>query len=159
MASETLNDIVAKIPELRAEIERLQRLLEALEAFEDNEASGDAVEPRPRTNKAVRATAGNIGKDEFVGMSTTQAVKHYLELSGKGNPQGPRDMAKALVRGGRDTDENKAYANVQSVLKRLKKSGELRQVRRGEWGLSSWYGPQKSPARGKDESENGNGTD
>ena len=86
-------------------------------------------------------------------MSTSVAVKAYLTLVGKGNPQGPRDMARAMVTGGRDSDETKAYANVTSVLKRMNKTGEVKQVRRGQWGLSSWYGttaPAKRPAGRQD---------
>jgi hypothetical protein len=41
-------------------------------------------------------------------MSASRAVRAYLDLVGKGNPQGPREMAKALVAGGRDSDEEKA---------------------------------------------------
>lgn len=151
-------DLLASAPGIRAEIDRLQRLLAIIEEYEetgDNDgeviigevpaaARRAPVTPRPRTGNT-----GNITSDEFVGLSTSQAVKRYLEIVGRGNPKGPRDMAQALVKGGRDTDEEKAYANVASVLKKLKKSGELRQVRRGEWGLGSWYGPAKPPSRVK----------
>lgn len=159
-------DLVAQIPSIRAEIDRLQRLLATAEAFEGDATPNDSEErgeggvkgKPPRAHDTHRQPAirpGNINGDEFVGLSTSQAVKRYLEIMGRGNPQGPRDMAKALVRGGRDKDETKAYANVTSVLKRMKKTGEVRQVRRGEWGLSSWYGPQKPPPKGKGEADDG----
>ena len=54
-------------------------------------------------------------------MSTSEAVRAFLELVGRGNPQGPREMATALVASGRDSDEAKAYTNVTSVLKRMKR--------------------------------------
>jgi len=147
-------DMVGRLPTLRAEYERLGKLIAVVESLTDD--AGEPVEddgatPTPRRRSVSGAgTARAIGPDEFVGMSTSQAVKAFLTLKGKGSPQGPRDMAKAMVTGGRDSDEDKAYANVTSVLKRMNKNGEVKQVRRGQWGLASWYGtsaPPKKPNR------------
>jgi len=114
-------------------------------------AAEDEADARPRAPNGSPAASGSptasrralhstVGRDAFVGMSTSEAIRAFLGVMGKGNPQGPREMARALVHGGRgDVDEETAYANVTSALKRLKKNGEVTQVRRGEWGLSAWY--------------------
>lgn len=165
---ESIKELVASAPQIRAEIDRLQRLLAIIDEYEGNGEDVAVSSPAgstparksglPDTHKP-QGRPVSIASDEFVGLSTSQAVKRYLELVGRGNPKGPRDMAKALVKGGRDADEEKAYANVASVLKKMKKTGEVRQVRRGEWGLSTWYGAAKAPTRSKGPGDNGIGED
>lgn len=156
MAAEAWKEeLLAKLPELRAEYERLGKLIAAAEEFVGETvsvSSNGAIPERPRGPRPA------IRPDEFTGMSTTKAIRAFLELMGRGSPQGPREMAKALVQGGRDKDEQKAYANVTSALKRMNKFGEIKQVRRGQWGLASWYGgttTRKPQAKGNDESEKG----
>lgn len=146
----TRNDLLNQLAAWKDEYSRLGRLIAAAEDFLGESTGlfeGDIESPRPR---GARPT---IRPDEFVGKSTSEAVRAYLELMGKGNPQGPREMAKALVAGGRDSDEAKAYGNVVSVLKRMKKSGEVQQVRRGQWGLSKWYGGSAQPRRARQNGE------
>ena len=141
MAGDLWTELREKLPAIKAEYERLGRLIAAIEGTdsapierEDEEATG-ATQRETRNNKP-----GVIGRDDFVRMSTGDAIKAFLAKMGRGNPQGPREMARALIQGGRgDTDEETAYANVASALKRLKKTGEVIQVRRGEWGLADWY--------------------
>src|SRR5438128_507482 len=141
MALEPWSDLIAKLPQMRAEYERLGKLIALVEEY-----AGEAGEPETDTGTAPIRTPSPAGTrqairpDEFTGMSASEAVRAYLTRVGRGNPQGPREMARALVAGGRDSDEAKAYANVASALKRMNKMGEVRQVRRGQWGLSSWYG-------------------
>lgn len=144
-------DVAAKLPEWKAEYERLGKFIAAAEELVgDAEAvAGEGSEGEPRVyRQAPRTSSGallvrtelSIKPDEFTGMSTSEAIRAYLTLAGKGNPKGPADMAKAFVLGGRATDVDKEYQNVASALKRMNKAKEVRQVRRGQWGLSSWYG-------------------
>lgn len=147
MAFEELwNELEGRLPEMKAEHARLGRLIAAIEGRppaddEDAEQEGEALARRAPANGARGKPS--IGRDDFTGLSTSEAIKKYLAKMGRGNPQGPREMAQAMIDGGRgDTEFNVAYANVTSALKRLKKNGEVRPVRRGEWGLSSWYSNQ-----------------
>jgi hypothetical protein len=145
-----MNEMVSQLPELRAEYERLGRLIAALEAFTEAPdpnvivIGGGELPPVLAQSKRQAAPSRTIGPDAFVGLSTSEAIKAFLTMMGKGSPQGPREMAQALVRGGRGSDEGKEYQNVASALKRMNKTGEVRQVRRGQWGLGSWYGPQSA---------------
>ena len=145
-SGETMEDMVAKLPALRLEYERLGALVRALEAFTgeagdgaSDEGGSEIIPPRPPLPR-VGNRPPVIRADEFTGMSASTAIRHYLDLVGRGNPKGPRDIAQAFVQGGRDANEDKAYANVTSALKRMNKAGEVKQVRRGQWGLASWYG-------------------
>ena len=144
--------MAARLAVAREEYAKLGAWIAATEALvgeppaENDGAEGDQLRPAPRHRHPGAQRV--VGKDDFVGMTTSQAVKAFLEFMGKGSPQGPRDMARALVAGGRDQDEQKAYQNVTSVLKRMNKSGEVKQVRRGQWGLASWYG-SSGPKKGE----------
>jgi hypothetical protein len=162
MGLDALDEMLAKLPQLRAEHERLSKLIAALEAYAGDDAT-DAIVITNGQSPSIVIGGGaqriatpsgrrdTVGPDQFVGLSTSEAIRAFLAHVGRGNPQGPRDMAKALVAGGRASDEEKEYQNVASALKRMNKTGEVRQVRRGQWGLGSWYGPQ--PAK------KGNGAD
>lgn len=144
---ELFNELQSRLPEMKAEYARLGRLIAAIEGTtpdnsQDTDTEGTEGPRRPPSNGS-RAKAPTIGRDDFTGLSTSEAIKKYLAKMGRGNPQGPREMAQAMIDGGRgDTDFNVAYANVTSALKRLKKNNEVRPVRRGEWGLSHWYANQ-----------------
>lgn len=139
------SELQARLPELKAEHARIGQLIAAIEgrpaatSDDDDEGAGEAAARRTPANGS-RTLKPSIGRDDFTGLSTSEAIKKYLAKMGRGNPQGPREMAQAMIDGGRgDTEFEVAYANVTSALKRLKKNGEVRPVRRGEWGLSSWY--------------------
>jgi len=160
MAVDMWGDLRDKLPQYKAEYERIGRLIAAIEGeIGPGDADDDQGDERPRLpspngsgGNAVpkRPATGTIGRDDLVGMSTSEAIRAFLGIMGKGKPQGPRDMAQAMIQGGRgDTDENTAYANVTAALKRMKKKGEVTQVRRGEWGLSSWYGNSKAKGEGE----------
>lgn len=141
MALESLRDeIIAKLPEMRTEHERLGKLIAAAEAFANiDEAIIVADEGVPRH---AAPKTGVIRSDEFFGMNTHQAVKAFLTHMGKGSPQSPAAISKALVDGGQSSDAEKMAVNVSSALKRMGPTGtgEVVQVKRGQWGLASWYG-------------------
>ncbi len=164
MPLDALQGLVSQLPALKAEYTRLGQLIAAIEAYSgggegeggvsDGGTGGDSFSPAPRGNASGPVT---VGSAEFVGMSTSEAIRLFLQMAGKNRPQGPQEIAKAMVTGGREHDAQKAYINVASALKRMKKSGEVVQVRRGEWGLASLYGiaPKRAQGPRKRPGENG----
>lgn len=153
-------DLREKLPQYKAEYERLGNLIAMIEGRQTTSSKERAREAggesdRPETQTEERATKQTVRRDEFVGLSTAKAISAFLEAMGKGNPQGPKKMAQALVDGGQIADYEKAYANVQSSLKRMNKAGHIRQVRRGEWGLATWYGaaPKKNGSKSRDDED------
>jgi len=149
-------DIIARLPQMRAEYEKLGRLIEAAEAFADDDFGTEHHDEAPKLN---RKHAGDprapIRSDEFFGMNTHEAVKAYLAHMGKGSPQAPAAISKALVDGGQSTDTEKTAVNVTSALKRLSDKGEVVQVKRGQWGLASWYGAGAKRKDGPRKADNG----
>jgi len=139
MALEDLkNDIIARLPEMRAEHERLGRLIEAAEAFAGAAAEDGTDTPSTPTPERT-ASRSPIRSDEFFGMNTHEAVKAYLAHMGRGNPQSPKQITNALLAGGYSNDRDKTYVNITSALKRMG-GRDVVQVKHGKWGLSSWYG-------------------
>jgi hypothetical protein len=134
------NELLAKLPQMRADYEKLGKLLQAAEAFVADDPYADFPQEFPTAGKS--SPGGAIRPDEFFGMNTHDALKAFLAMMGKGNPQSPAEIAKALVAGGQSRDIVKTSANVASGLKRLSEPArnEVVQVRHGQWGLAEWYG-------------------
>ena len=111
-----------QLPMMRAEYEKLGALIAAAEAFvgDVDEVDIDSTTGRPQLPKgAPTGRQKPIRSDEFFGMNTHEAVKAFLAHSGKGNPQSPRAIAKALVDGGQSSDIKAVSVNVSSALKRM----------------------------------------
>jgi hypothetical protein len=136
MALDALNDLVGKLPELKAEHDRLGRLIDAIEAFAQNGAAPPVSAPSVQQGGRVV-----LRPDLFYGKSTAEATKMYLQMVG--HSLSLREIAHALVQGGLGSDVKVVYANVSSALKRLKNTGEVDQPKRNQWGLSIWYGGPK----------------
>jgi hypothetical protein len=124
---------------LRAEIARLYALLDAVESEGENLAPA-TVGATP----AARSVAGSpVRPDSFHAMSTPQAVREFLEMMGKGNPQTPAAIADALVHGGHAKLDERASVlnNVYTALRRGRGAGGFEKVGK-LFGLAEWY-PQK----------------
>lgn len=137
MALEALNELVGKLSELRAEHERLGRLIEAIEVFAQNGGT-PANSSAPRTKPGAKVV---LRPDQFYGKTATEATLAYLPMVGQA--LGIKEITQALVEGGMSTDTKAVYSAVSSALKRLKKAGTVAQPRRNLWGLAIWYGGAK----------------
>jgi hypothetical protein len=85
-----------------------------------------------------------VGRHEFVGMSTPEATKKYLQKVKR--LASPREIARALIAGGLGENEETVYTNVYSALKRYRKIGEVVKHRQ-EWGLASQFPNLKPRAK------------
>ena len=153
MEPNELSAMLANLPALKAQHERLGKLIEALEAF----VGGGSV--------VAVAGAGvrHAGKvvlrpDLFFGKSASEATKMYLTMVG--HAVSVREITQALLQGGIGSTPEATYANIGSALKRLKKAGEVVSPKRNLWGLTSFYGgaKKKKEQNGEDESEPDTGT-
>jgi hypothetical protein len=118
------------LADLHAQVERLLALIAAVESEGENLAGGASVKRRADTQ---------VRPDSFFGMTTPGAVRKFLEMCGKGNPQAAQAIADALVSGGLDKREN-----VETVLKNVytafKRGKDTDFVKIGKvWGLKEWY--------------------
>jgi hypothetical protein len=137
MALEALNDLVGKLPDLRAEHERLGKLITAIEAFAGN-GNAATVSPASVTKQGGKVI---LRPDQFYGKTASEAIVSYLQMVGQAI--GIREIARALVEGGLGADVDAVYSAVSSALKRLKNAGTVEQPKRNLWGLSIWYGGSK----------------
>ena len=153
MEPNELTAMLANLPALKAQHERLGRLIEALEAFVDGgsvvAAAGGNV---PRGGKVM------LRPDLFFGKSASEATKMYLAMVG--HAVSVREITQALVQGGIGSTPEATYANVSSALKRLKKAEEVVSPKRNLWGLTSFYGgtKKKREQNGEEDSEEDAGT-
>ncbi len=133
----------AYLAELRAQVARLNALIEAVES------GGEGLEGVGGGTPVTRADT-EVRPDSFYNLSTPQATRKFLEMMGKGNPQTPQAIADALVRGGMAKAEDLATVtkNVYTALKRGRGSDFVKIAK--EWGLAEWY-----PNRAKGEEQKG----
>lgn len=126
---QTARDIY--LAELRGQVERLNALIAAVES------EGENLSGTPTTGSRLIDT--HVRPDSFYGMTTPGAVKKFLEMMGKGNPQTAQAIGEALVNGGFDKRENleTVLKNVYTAFKRGKNTDF---VKIGKvWGLKEWY--------------------
>lgn len=137
--------------DLRAQIQRLQALLIAVES-----EGGTLVDPstvRSSAEPAHKLAGEPVRPDSFFGMSVPQATKKFLQMKGKGNPQSVPGIVDALIEGGLEKAEKREQIlkNIYTAFARtddfIKVSGRL-------WGLKEWYGDravakQEAPAAKK----------
>src|SRR5438093_839668 len=90
----------AYLAELRAQVDRLQALIAAVESGGENLPGGIGAGASPRLIDS------QVRPDSFFGMTTPGAVRKFLEMMGKGAPQSAQAIAEALVKGGLDKPGN-----------------------------------------------------
>lgn len=134
----------AYLAKLRAQVDRLQALIAAVESEGEGLDLGSFT-----TGNSRAATDSTVRSDSFFSMTTPQATRRFLEMMGKGNPQSPLSIVDALIRGGMDRIENRdtVVKNVYTALKRGKKNQELVKIQK-LWGLMEWY-PNHKPTEEK----------
>lgn len=137
MGLDALNDLVGKLPELRAEYDRLGKLIDAIETFAQGKGQAPASGPGIRSagSKVV------LRPDQFFGKTAADATLAYLQMVGQA--LSVKEVTRALIDGGNGSDEKAIYSAVSSALKRLKHAGTVVQPKRNMWGLSIWYGGAK----------------
>lgn len=109
---------------LREKREKLDQLIAQIEAFDlgDGPAAAGAGGPA-------------IGRHDFVGMTTPEAIKKFLRK--KRGLHGPRAIAQGLVDGGQGEDVDAVYVNVYSALKRMNNREIVKH--KAEWGLAEEF--------------------
>lgn len=81
-----------------------------------------------------------IEVDTFHNLTTAQSIKKYLGMRGK-KPATTQDIVEALRQGGQSGSDGANFAVVvNNSLNRMSAAdGEVSKVRKGIWGLKTWY--------------------
>lgn len=106
--------------------------------------------PAPPASIASDGTV-EVRSDEFFGMSISGAAQKYLGMKKK--PAGTMEIASALERGGYPHQSAKLANTIHTVLTRNSTGANaiFAKVKRGTWGLRSWYGNRPSSKDAKDD--------
>ncbi|HTC50340.1 MAG TPA: hypothetical protein VK700_00230 [Steroidobacteraceae bacterium] len=85
-----------------------------------------------------------IELDTFHGLTTGQSIKKYLGMRRK--PATTQEIVEALAAGGQAGADGANFAVVvNNSLNRMSAAdGDISKVRKGIWGLKSWYGSKAS---------------
>ncbi len=133
-----LADMDAKKAALEAAIAGVRQMLGQSQSSVSSAMSVGGPTP---TSVVIRA-------DEFFQMSIGDTTIKYLNMVRK--PQSTQEIATALESGGMTHTSKNWYQTVSgSLLRRESADGEIMRVKRGMWGLSTWY-PGKARKLKKD---------
>lgn len=127
---------------LEAQIASIDTAIGALRALQ----SGVPIPGVPATpTPSPQFGAGNgapiaIELDTFHGLTTAQSIKKYLSMRGR-KPATTQEIVEALKAGGQSGADGANFSVVvNNSLNRMSAAdGEVSKVRKGIWGLKSWY--------------------
>ncbi len=136
------NAVLADLEAKRSQIDAAIAVIRSLVAGGGGDMGGAAISGDDAaaaiTSPGVTARVGSaIQTDSFFGMSTSQAVRKFLNMMKR--PQTPKAIAEALIQGGQvhSVDYDTTYRNVYTALTRSK---DFVKTRTKDWGLTEWYG-------------------
>ncbi|MGH2509065.1 MAG: hypothetical protein ACRDHZ_16930 [Ktedonobacteraceae bacterium] len=136
-------ELISQREALEAQISNVDTAIAALRALQ----SGTPIPVVLAAQKtpSPQFSAGNgasitIELDTFHGLTTAQSIKKYLTMRGK-KPATTQEIVEALKAGGQSGSDGANFSVVvNNSLNRMSASdGEVSKVRKGIWGLKSWY--------------------
>lgn len=130
--------LLARLEAQRAELDIAIAVIRR-QLGQPQEPAAQSVSMQPAT---ARVIAQEIASDSFFGMSIGEAALKYLRMVKR--PQSAQIISEALKQGGFPTRAENFYSNVYTALTR---GSEFVKVKRGEWGLASWYGGGRAKSR------------
>jgi hypothetical protein len=129
---------VAVLADLEGKKAQLEQAIATIKALQ----SGGAI-PTAKVSMTAYAptvTAGlNIKIDTFHGLTLAQSVKKYLTM--RKEPVTTQDIIDALKEGGQSGSDGSNFQVVvsNSLNRQSASDGEISRVKKGVWGLKSWY--------------------
>lgn len=145
-----LSDLKRRRDDLDKAIAVMEQLIGA--GAPANGGGTTVVTPTPLPLQMAGGADLQIREDAFFGMNIVSAAQKYLGMRKK--PASPREIASALSAGGLPTQSDRLDNTVNSVLSRNAHgpSPIFAKVKRGTWGLRSWY-PNYRSAKDDDKDE------
>jgi hypothetical protein len=130
----------AVLADLRAQRERIDHAIQAVEMARAMKNSGSTVPPVPAGAPKVDTGASSqvIENGAFFGMTIPEAVKKLLTIKKRNLPNA--DIAQGLETGGLVMQSENRINTINSVLtRRFQQQGDIVRVSRGVWGLREWH--------------------
>lgn len=132
---------------LEAQIASVDTAISALRALQSGApipaamAQGSSATPSADGNNGL----GVIELDTFHGLTTAKSIKKYLGMRSK-KPATTLEIVEALRSGGQSGSDGANFSVVvNNSLNRMSAAdGEVSKVRKGIWGLKSWYSAKSS---------------
>jgi hypothetical protein len=137
-------ELQAQRAALEAQIASVDTAISALTALQTG-APIPAGTPGSGATQTYAPSGGNavavqIELDTFHGLTTGQSIKKYLGMRGK-KAATTQEIVEALQAGGQSGADGANFAVVvNNSLNRMSAAdGDVSKVRKGIWGLKSWY--------------------
>jgi hypothetical protein len=149
--ADAITELLAQRAALEAQIASVDTALSALKALQAGIPIPAATSAGASTNTASAASSTGNGSnirielDTFHNLTTAQSIKKYLGMRGK-KPATTQEIVDALKEGGQSNSDGTNFAVVvnNSLNRMAAADGEVSKVRKGIWGLKSWYSSKSS---------------
>lgn len=143
--ADAIADLQSQRGALEAQIAMVDTAIAALKALQDGTPFA-APTTSPLGTAQLGSTASvnglniQIELDTFHNLTTAQSVKKYLGMRNK-RPATTQEIVEALQSGGQSGSDGPNFAVVvNNSLNRMSAAdGDVSKVRKGIWGLKSWY--------------------
>lgn len=123
---------VVVLADLRAQRDRIDQAIQAIESVRTGTSSGPTGAAAPRQQTA------SLGDGAFHGLSIAEATKKLLAVRKKNLTNS--EILAELKAGGMALTSADPLNTVGAVLtRRFKETGDIVRVNRGTWGLKEWH--------------------
>lgn len=141
-------ELQAQRAALEAQIASVDTAISALKALQTGTpipVGASSAVPLQATPTAGNGSNAQIELDTFHGLTTAQSIKKYLGMRNR-KPATTQEIVEALGAGGQSGSDGPNFAVVvNNSLNRMSAAdGEVSKVRKGIWGLKSWYSSKTS---------------
>ncbi|HEX3842898.1 MAG TPA: prefoldin domain-containing protein [Steroidobacteraceae bacterium] len=147
--ADAIAELQAQRAALEAQIVSVDTAISALKALQTGmpiPTGSPSAAPLPATPFGNGSGSGvQIELDTFHGLTTAQSIKKYLGMRSR-KPATTQEIVEALAAGGQSGSDGPNFAVVvNNSLNRMSAAdGEVSKVRKGIWGLKSWYSSKTS---------------
>jgi hypothetical protein len=145
MSNENSGDPYAPaLAHLEAQRAQIDAAIATLKALQSGMQIPVASGPLPQT--ANNPPGLRIEIDTFHALTVAQAIKKFLAMRPR-KPATTQEIVDALRGGGQSGADGTNFAVVvnNSLNRMARADGEISKVRRGVWGLKTWYEKAKAP--------------
>lgn len=145
--AEAIAELQAQRAALEAQIVSVDTAISALKALQTGTpipTASPSAAPLPAMPSG-NGSGVQIELDTFHGLTTAQSIKKYLGMRSR-KPATTQEIVEALAAGGQSGSDGPNFAVVvNNSLNRMSAAdGEVSKVRKGIWGLKSWYSSKTS---------------
>jgi hypothetical protein len=141
--ADAIADLQTQRSAVEAQLATIDTAIAALKALQDGSPIMAMNTPQLSANHGGSTPPGSgmqIEVDTFHNLTTAQSIRKYLAMRNR-KPASTQEIVEALQTGGQSGADGANFAVVvnNSLNRMAAADGEVSKVKKGIWGLKSWY--------------------